>query len=220
HDSAVAFQGHIDQLREAPITQVRIAVSNLVAEVVPGLIAEQVASHDGTRVDLVVTHDVLNLLQREADIAIRHVRPHQQELICKRIGALPMGVYAHPKYCEKYGPLESSNVADHRFIEGLGRDHLTEGAAREGIEILPEQISFRTDSLTCQRAAVESAWGMAVFPKWMAESHWVPMFEDAVMDVEVWLVARPEVRDNQPLKKLFRALGEALERHLLQPQPR
>lgn len=87
------------------------------------------------------------------------------------------------------------------------------------LRFISEQISFRTDFLACQRSALELAWGMAVSAKWMAESHCVPMFDDAVMDIEVWLVARPEGRENQPLKKLFRALGEALEQHVLQPQP-
>ena len=169
------------------------------------------------RVDMVVTDDTVNLLQRDADIALRHVRPQQQELLCKRVGRLEMGLFARADYVAKQGVINADNLARHRFIDGVSRDYLVRGAAKRGLEIAEHQVVLRSDSLACQRAAVRSGWGIAVVPLWMAarETDWVSVFsEDEVIDIDVWLVARPEVRDNDRLFDVYRMLGEGLGQHL------
>ena len=79
-------------------------------------------------------------------------------------------------------------------------------------------LVFRSDSIACRRAAVRAGWGIGAFPLWMAaqERNWQSVFvTDETIDLEVWLVARPEVRDSDQLYALFSRLGEALSTKLL-----
>ncbi len=169
-------------------------------------------------VDVIVTNDLLNLLERDADMALRHVRPSQQELLCKRVGELNMGIYAHRDYVAIRGCLTETNFAEHRFIDGITKPYLTEGARRMGRTLTQQQVAFRSDSLACRRAAVAAGWGIAALPCWMAarESDWVEFaLEDAALTLDVWLVARPEVRHSRQLRDIFTGLGERLQSQLL-----
>ncbi len=215
HSSAVALQSHIEHLKEAPVENLRMSVADVLAELIPSLMIADVDS--SIRLDMVVSNDVLNLLEREADMAVRHTRPEQQELICKRVGNVAMCAYAHQSYVDRLGCFEQANASEHRFIDGLSNDFLLRGAGRRGIHIDPAQVVFRSDSVACQRAAVSAGWGIGVLPVWMAtkESEWRSVFDaDQVIDLEVWLVARPEVKDNRSLKAVFRRISEALEQRL------
>ena len=124
-----------------------------------------------------------------------------------------MGVFARRDYASRYGRLTEDNLDQHRFIDGLSHDYLLRGAARRGLMINAENVVFRSDSIACRRAAVRAGWGIGAFPLWMAElePQWQSVFStDEVIDLEVWLVARPEVRDSLQLSGLFTRLGEGL----------
>ncbi len=219
HKNALALQAVSDSFRAAPVTRVRLSVAEILAELLPDVLLKEmgVTASEQVTVDMLVTNDAINLLARDADIALRHVQPDQQELICKRVGRLEMGVYARRDYAERHGPLTPDNLDEHRYIDGISRDYMTRGAARRGLRIRPDNVVFRSDSVACQRAAVRAGWGVGAFPSWMAqqEDDWQSVFaSDEVIDLEVWLVARPEVRDSRQLFALFSRLGDSLTERL------
>jgi DNA-binding transcriptional LysR family regulator len=219
HKSALAFQAASDTMREQPVDRVRISVAEILAELLPDVMMFELrnCSETSLSIDMVVTDDLVNLLERDADIALRHVRPEQQELICKKVGTLDMGIYAHRDYVAEHGMLQENNLSQHRFVDGMTRDYLSRGAAQRGLELNEDQIVLRSDSLPCQRAAVSSGWGVGAFPVWMAntEADWVSVFaQNQAIDIEVWLVGRPEVRDSEQLRGIFTRLGNGLAEKL------
>ena len=219
HDSALAFQAASEGMRERPLQRVTLSVGDVLAEMLPELMLSELnrAAEQPLAVDMLVTNDLVNLLQRDADFALRNVRPDQQELLCKKLGSLPMGVYAHRDYVATYGLLTLEDIGQHRFIDGLSRDYLRRGAAERGLAIELSQIVMRSGSVPCKRAAVRAGWGIASFPCWMAEQEpdWVSVFAvDESIHMDVWLIARPEVRQNQQLFGLFKRLSESLAQRL------
>jgi len=219
HKSALAFQATSDSLRELPASRVRISVAEILAELLPDLmLCEMGRSEPGQlAIDMVVTDDAVNLLERDADIALRHVRPEQQDLVCRRLGSLAMGVFAHKSYVDSYGLLAAENISQHHFIDGLSRDYFARGAAQRDLPLQEQQFVLRSDSIACQRAAVRAGWGIGAFPLWMVQSEvdWLPVYEsEQLIEIEIWLVARPEIRNNEHLQGLFNRLGESLIKRL------
>lgn len=215
HKNALALRAVSDSFRAAPVTRVRVCVAEILAELLPEVMLSELGPGSGhaAAIDMLVTDDSLNLLRRDADIALRHTRPEQQELICRRVGVLEMGIFARRDYARRFGLVTAQNLHEHRFIDGLSHNHMVRGAARLELMIGADDIVFRSDSMACRRAAVRAGWGIGAFPLWMAEMEddWQSVFAiDKVIDLEVWIVARPEVRDSHELHGLFSRLGDAL----------
>src|SRR5260370_18751321 len=52
--------------------------------------------YPGVVIELLPPDRHVSLARREADISIHHVRPKQREIVIRKIGSIPFGVYACP----------------------------------------------------------------------------------------------------------------------------
>ncbi len=218
-DAALSLRNTVDTMGARPPERVRITVAELLAELLPTLASPSpsLLPELGVSVDVLITSSRLNLLEREADIALRHVRPTQQELICRRVGSIRMNAYASESYLESRGALSRQDVATHRLIESLDSQDFLEVLRKQGFPFADNQVVFGSDSLACQKSAAKSGWGVGAFPEAMIEvdDGLVPaMSEGEPVDIPVWLVARPEVRENRVMKALYDEIGRALEGRL------
>jgi DNA-binding transcriptional LysR family regulator len=218
-DAALTLRDTVDTMGSRLPERVRITVADLLAELLPSLTAASpsLMPELGVSVDVLVTANRLNLLEREADIALRHVRPTQQELICRRVGTIRMSAYAAESYLDARGLLSRQDVARHRLIESLDGQDFLEVLRRQGFGVADSQVVFRSDSLACQKSAAKSGWGIGAFPEAMIMDGdgLVPaMAEGKPVEIPVWLVARPEVRENRTMKSLYDEIGRALEKRL------
>jgi DNA-binding transcriptional LysR family regulator len=87
HSHAAALERAAAKLGDAGDIRgvVRVSCSEVVGvEVLPPVIAQLCAAHPGLRVELVLTDRLQDLLQREADIAVRMARPAQEQLLARR----------------------------------------------------------------------------------------------------------------------------------------
>lgn len=212
---ALAFERLTDSVRERPLPRIRITMAELLVDIVPQLLSrafDELRSEE-THFELYVSNEVVNLLERDADIALRHVRPTQQELIARQIGSLAMTGYATREYLERCGPVTAATIAQHHFIDDASVGRFVRGAASVGTIIPEDRVVVRSDSLYSQRSAMLAGLGIAVLPAPMAAAlpDVVPVFADresAVM-LDVWLVARREMRDNAQVRAVFDLLGDA-----------
>ncbi|NIG36101.1 LysR family transcriptional regulator [Pantoea sp. ICBG 828] len=70
----------------------------------------------GVRVTLTTTTRLLDLSLREADIAVRTLRPEQPDLIVKKLASWDVGLFATRKYTDRFGvPEAGSGFAGHRI---------------------------------------------------------------------------------------------------------
>lgn len=225
--SAQAFQEASLRVGGRSDAPVRITASEFLADVFPALLTKLRLGAAGDpprevrgvlaealpRFDLIIADQQLNLLQRDADIAVRHVRPHQQDLVCRRIHGLPFGLYASEGYVAERGWPDLSCLEQHWFIDGSSEARFARHAARRGYRILREQFVFRSDSFVSQLNAVLAGWGIAGLPDHVARSHpgLVRVLPEAgVSELEMWLVARAEIRTTPYLKEAFDGVAEQL----------
>lgn len=218
---AIAFEAVSDTVKTSTVGTARITVAEILAELFPALLSPLQQFPTSERmIELVISNQSLNLLERECDIAIRHVRPVQTELICRKVGSLSFAAWASAGYLADVGEPTLETLARHWFIDGISDSRFTEAMEKFGYEIPKERVMFRTDSVLAQRQAAQAGWGIAGLPLYLAEA--TPglckvLETEPVHELEVWVVARPQVRHTLLLKQVFDHVAAALHEFLNAP---
>jgi DNA-binding transcriptional LysR family regulator len=101
--------------REETAGVVRLAAADVMGvEVLPAILSEFRSQFPSTVIELSLSNEMADLLRRDADIAVRMVRPRQKALLAKRAGKVTLGFHAHRRYLERYGyPERLEDLAHH-----------------------------------------------------------------------------------------------------------
>jgi len=198
---------------------VRVTSSEVMGqEVLPPILAQLREAHPDIQVELVLSNRVQNLLQREADIAVRMTPPTQEQLIAKRIGAAALGLHAHQRYLDKHGmPASLAELAQHTLI---GFDAITpfERSARKDFPLWKrDNFALRTDSHMAQMALIRAGCGIGVCQVQLAarDPNLVHLLPGSVpLQLETWLTMHEDLRNNPSCKLTFDALGKGLRAYL------
>ncbi|HSX60385.1 MAG TPA: LysR family transcriptional regulator [Tahibacter sp.] len=198
---------------------VRISASEVVgAEVLPAIVAPLRSAHPQLSIELVLTNRVQDLLQREADIAIRMTAPTQAALIARRIGAVELGLHAHPRYLDDYGtPRTLTELSGHALI-GFDEETPFLRAARKALPAWRrDAFALRTDSDLAQLALIRAGAGIGIcqVPLARRTPELVRVLPDALsFPLETWVTMHEDLRHSARCKAAFDALVAGLERYL------
>jgi DNA-binding transcriptional LysR family regulator len=198
---------------------VRLTASEIVGcEVLPHLIAEFGRARPMIAVELALSNRNQDLLRRDADIAVRMVRPEQAALVVRKIGQVKIGLYAHRSYLKRRGtPREENDLAQHTVI-GWDRDpspfRNVDGPTRF---LSREFFGFRCDSDLAQLAALRAGVGIGGCQKAIArrDKMLVPVLADRIsFRLEMWLAMHEDLRANRRVKLLFDHLAKGLAAYI------
>lgn len=198
---------------------VRIASANVFAiEVLPPLISGLLDQHPDLGIEVVVNDSEENLLRREADVAVRHFRSRQQDIITSKIARLGIGLFAHRDYLERHGtPVTPQDLFRHRVI-GFDRvPNSVEGARAMGLDVKASDFRLRTDSIPAQNAALLGGLGIGTYQVWLAERRpeLVRVIPDLVVgSLEVWVAAHDDLPRSPSIRAVYDALRDGLSRLL------
>jgi len=197
---------------------VRITASEIIGgAVLPSVVADLQARHPKLVVELALTNRSEDLLRRDADIAVRMVRPEQNAVVALQIGRVELGLYAHQAYLARRGaPQTLSDLAEHVLI-GFDRD---DSAARSlGVEQVWSRrtFGFRCDSDLAQLALLRAGGGVGVCQAPLAAG-W-PELRPVLTDVarfhlDIWLAMHEDQRRNRRVRATFDHLAAELRTYL------
>ena len=198
---------------------VRLSCSRGVAAYcVPTLLTELKSSQPHIQVELIASDEQSNLLRREADIALRLVRPTQKGLITQKLGELPFGVYAHSRYLSLRGtPQVPADLLNHALI-GFDRfDQIIQGFAKAGFAVSPSQFALRTDDAVTYWEALRSGFGIGFLASHIASQD--PQVQRILPSMRlpalpVWLTTHREVHGNANIRYVYDFLAQALSKAL------
>lgn len=195
---------------------VRITASVPVAvTLMPQLLAQMRLSLPDIQVELVSSNEVSNLLRREADIAVRMVRPQQGTLIAKKIGDVGLGAFAHRDYLARRAPLRKpADLLQHDLIGSDTDNSILQGFAAMGHPIGREAFALRTDDFIVQWQAVRAGLGVGFVANYMtrAEPDVLPVLQGTlkVPALPMWLAVHREVRTSQRIRAVYDFLAAEL----------
>ena len=194
---------------------VRITASEVVgAEVLPPMLARIRERHPGLVLELVLNNRTEDLLRRDADLAIRMVRPEQSALVSRRLGATILGLYARRDYLARHGtPKTLAALGEHSVI-GYDRETPAIRAMRAlGVDLSRDAFAFRTDSDLAQLALIRAGAGIGVCQVAIARrdpSLVRLLAREFSLPLDLWVVMHEDLRTSQRMRLVSDALAEEL----------
>ena len=186
------------------------------AYILPRFLTELREAAPRLEIEVVAANDIRDLLRREADIAIRHVRPEQPDLIARLVREATGHFYAAKSYLDRRGrPRSKEDLPKHDFI-GFG-DNARMLALPNPMGFALTRRNFRLGS-----ASGVAAWemarhglGIAVMSDEVAET--CPDMERVLPDMEpfafpVWLTTHRELHTSRRMRLVFDLLADFLAR--------
>jgi DNA-binding transcriptional LysR family regulator len=187
---------------------VRLTAPDVVGiEVLPPILSEFRYQHPNTVIELSVSNQMADLLRRDADIAVRMVRPKQKALLAKRAGKIALGFYAHRRYLERYGYPERLEDLVHHTMIGFDRV----APAAEFFEAAPipvsrELFAFRCDNDLALLAALRSGFGIGICHTAIArrDPDLLPLLSQQFkVELEIWIVMHNELKRISRMRLMF-----------------
>ncbi len=211
HALSRTLAGH----RDITSGTVRISTSHVAAAyLLPPLITALRRQEPGIQIELVASNQLSNLLRREADIAVRMVRPTQNSLVARKLGEISIVAAAHKSYLARAGyPSKPEDLMRHQLI-GYDRDDTIEkGFAKMGYTLPKQAFALRTDDQIAYGHLIANGAGIGFVARYNIRA-W-PEVEAILPSLKIpalpcWLAVHREIRSN----KVVRIVYDFLASHL------
>jgi DNA-binding transcriptional LysR family regulator len=198
---------------------VRVTASEVIGvEVLPPIFGPLREAYPELAIELALSNKIEDLLNREADIAVRMVRPTQEALVARHIGDMPLGFYARRDYLERHGRPDSITDLAHHAVIGFDRDASFAQALRERIGDIDRRLfALRTDNQLAHLAAIRAGFGIGVCQAGLAnrDQDLVRVLSNQFeAKLDIWLAMHEDLRGTRRCRVVFDALAEGLARYV------
>lgn len=182
------------------------------------IIARLRKQQPGIQIQLIASNKASDLRRREADIAIRHFRPTQPDLIARKLGDLRAWLYATPDYLAQIG--NPTTFEGFRHADFLGFDEtdaLLTGLTEAGFSLTERNFPVLTENHAVQWELVKQGVGIGVMIADIGDTE--PLVTRILRDmvpfeVPVWLTTHRELNTSRRVRIVFDFLAEEVVRLL------
>lgn len=177
------------------------------AHLLPAIVTKLRKGLPAIQVEIVASNATVDLRRREADIALRAVRPTQPDLIAKKLADDPARLYAASSYLDAIGnpaTPEGLNQAD--FIGFDTTDTLMKALNGMGLVLTPANFPIVTSNHLVQWELVKRGAGIGIFPDAVARhepSVRVVLPELPPMTFPIWLTTHRELHTSRRVRTVF-----------------
>lgn len=202
-EAAFAFQRSASA-NETVRGKVRLATAENLANfiIIPAL-ARLKMTHPDLEVEVLTDIRSANLDRRDADLALRLVRPSQGNVSIRKVGVQRYGLYGSTDYLAKRQRSDAGKFDADEFITWTD-SYADLPAARWVNAILQGRVpAVRTSSLYGQYSAAVAGLGLAVLPCFVGDRHDQLRRLDCEADTvfqDLWLVMHSDLRASSRLR--------------------
>jgi DNA-binding transcriptional LysR family regulator len=220
-DAAIAVGRGLASARSATKGVVRVTTSQVAAAwLMPPVLAALQRAHPEIEVELVASNEITNLLRREADIAVRMVRPAQGSLVARKLADIPIVACAHKSYLKRAGtPHQPADLLSHRHtLLGYDKDPLIlRAAAQMGLPLTREHFALRTDDQVAYGRLIAAGAGIGFaagynLRSWRGVVPLLPMLQ--IPPLPCWLAVHREIRGSAVVRRVYEFLAQAIPQEL------
>jgi DNA-binding transcriptional LysR family regulator len=186
------------------------------AHLLPPVLRAIRETHPGIEIEVLASNSMTDLRRREADIAVRNVRPTQNDLVAKRLPDDRALLFAAPAYLDRIG--RPRTLADLERADFIGFDRspvLIDQLRARGLSLTRDNFRLLSQNHLVHWEMVKAGLGIGIFPVWMGDAE--PAVERVPVQVDpitfpVWLVAHREVRTSARVRVVFDMLADGIAR--------
>jgi len=196
---------------------VRIAASEVVATyILPKILTAFREEEPKIDIELVASNKIENLLSRDADIAVRMIKPTQSDLIARKVNDMQLGAFATKNYLERHGkPKTPEDLFTHQLVGYDRSDLMVKQLASFGYAHDRNMFAFRTDNQVANWELVKAGAGIGFGGLYIADQS--PDLVRLVPDLEfptlpVWLASHQELKTNPRIRRAMDFLYESLKK--------
>jgi DNA-binding transcriptional LysR family regulator len=202
---------HVLGLDEAVSGLIRVTTTDAGIALLTPHIAEFSKLHPGVEIHLTMSNALLNLTQREADVALRGSNKPPENLVGRNVGRIQLALYASRAYLKALGG--EPTIDRMRFVgpdDSLAQAPSSKWFAKR---VDPGQVALRLDSMSGIVDAVAHGVGAGVLLCPLAE----PRKElvrlappDPSLDSQTWLLTHPSLRNVARIRVFTQFMAERL----------
>ena len=165
------------------------------------------ARYPSIDIELLIGTSMLDLIRREADIALRLGNPGSDDLIGRKIGRIAFGLYGSRSYLQKHSePSDIADLSEHAIIESVGSLADVDQARRLRELAVGSTISLHSNHLPTQVVATVAGLGLFAMPCYVGEQmddlHRV--LEDQFhVTIDLWLLTHRDLRATARIRTML-----------------
>jgi DNA-binding transcriptional LysR family regulator len=198
--------------------RIRLTTTEVLAThvIVPELAALR-ERYPQLQVEILTGVRLLDIARREAEIAVRPVKPTAPSLVCRRLGEFGFALYASPEYLARQGtPTRGCGLRGHFLISYVGTPSVGFGPLFMKESVEGAKIALRSNDKTVQARGAAEGLGICelscifgdefqgLVRVWPREG---PMLRP------IWMVIHEDLRRAARIRLLSSAIAEAFERN-------
>ncbi len=205
---ALAIERQAEAAQAALTGTVRISLAEVLGAMwLPPRIAAFHAQYPALCIEVLVDNRAVNLVRREADIAVRMFRPEQPDLIAKKVGNMYMGLYGSREYLTRHGEPQTREDLKNHTLVGFD-ESMSQRPAVQRLESMfsRDRIVHRSTSFLGQFQATLAGIGLGVHDCFAADAE--PRLKRVLPNevkhpLEVWLVTHEDMRRSPRVRAVF-----------------
>lgn len=190
------------------------ATDMVAAQLLPPLVRQLREQEPGIAIEVISSNALSDLLRREADIAIRHVKPDQPDLIARLIREATACFYASEDWVKIHGHPRTAEDAVHLPFVGSDRSGQFLAYLRmHGLPLSEANFSSYSDHSVAHWALVRQGMGIGAMMDEIARDTpgMVRVLDDLPpVRFPIWLVSHRELRTSRRIRVVFEALAQGL----------
>jgi DNA-binding transcriptional LysR family regulator len=190
------------------------ATDVVAAHLLPPLVRLLREKEPGITIEVISSDALSDLLRREADIAVRHVKPEQPDLIARLIRQATAHFYASEDWVQVHGhPRHAEEAARLPFVGADRSGQYLAYLCQHGLPLSEANFSCYADHSMAQWALVRHGMGIgAMMVEIARDTPGIVRVLDDVPPVRfpIWLVSHRELRTSRRIRVVFEALAQGL----------
>ncbi len=192
-----------------------ITASELIAAyLLPPIVARLRREQPGIEIEIVASNAVRDLRRREADIAIRNVKPESPELVARKIDDRRAYPYATAAYLKRVGsPKKLADLARAEFFSFDRTERMSVYMQRMGVPVTDASFPIVCENHLVQWELCKRGVGVCFVMEEVGDAE--PLVRRLLPDfppmpVPIWLVAHRELATSRRIRVVFDILAAEL----------